>query len=506
MHEESKAERRPYVAIFGDNEKQQATKAIWSLLSSHDLKLASVNSVEELEKIAPDAVLIVIRTQGEDDRNNEMARRFLTDPRVVADVIALTEEPDVKERVKILSAGYDSIFNMDFLEWPEFKTVLLNRVEKGYISLENRIQQEEYRRFKASLSASPDAFIVFDENNKLFFVSEHYLKAYPQCGDRLVRGTGVMEAFEMCSAEQGVTAGDPRYKYLRAFWSRMDGEAEFVTNDGRVWHIKTRKLPDGQGTIVTTTDITRYRNQQRELEEKSIKLEDALEKEREASAVQKQFINMVSHEFRTPLSIVDGNAQLLYKRADSVDAPTIQKRAKTIRNAVSRLVNMMEGILSSSMLKTGTLELHPEPVDLKKLLRELCEEHADLNTSHKIECDVEGLPGECMIDRKYITLVISNLLSNAIKFSKESPAVRVRGWHDADHIYLEFEDNGIGIPANELPHIFERYYRTTIASGIPGSGIGLNLARHLVELHQGAINVESSEGKGSKFVIYLPVA
>lgn len=505
MPDKSKAERRPYIAIFGDNERQDATKAVWSVLSSHELKLASVSTLEELEKIAPDAVLILIITQGPEDKNNVLAQRFLRDPRVVADVVAINEEPDAEKRIKILAAGYDSIFSLDLLEYPDFKDVLLSRVEKGFISLENRIQQEEYRRFKAALSASPDAFIVFDENDRLFFVSEHYRKAYPLSGQRLVRGTSVIDAFEMCSAEQGVTSGDPRYPGLRRFWEAMDGETEFETGDGRIWHIKARKLPDGQGTIVTTTDITRYRSQQRELEHKSAALEEALEKEQEASAIQKQFINMVSHEFRTPLSIIDGNAQILHKRADAGDVETIRKRAKTIRNAVSRLVSLMEGVLSSSMLKTGNLELTPEPVDLKKLIRELCEEHADLHGTHKFICNVEKLPETSFLDRKYITLVISNLLSNAVKFTRERPEIAVSGRQEGERVILEFKDNGIGVPASELEKIFERFYRSSTASGIPGTGIGLNLAKHLIELHEGSIKVESEEGRGAKFVISLPL-
>ncbi len=509
MHEEAKTERRPYVAIFGDNEKQEAAKAVWSLLSGHDLKLISVNTARELEEIAPDAVLILIVVRGVNDKNNELAQRFLRDPRVVADVVALSGEPDVHARVKILSSGYDAIFRMDFLEYgefPDFKTVLLNKVEKGFISLENRIQQEEYARFKAALAASSDAFIVFDDHRRLFFVSEHYRKAYPLCGGRLARGMTVMEAFEMCSAEQGVTEGDLRYSILQAFWNRLEGEIEFETADSRIWHIRAKKLPGGQGYIVTTTDVTKYRSQQEELEKKSADLAKALEKEQEAGAIQKQFINMISHEFRTPLSIIDGNAQILYKRADSLDQNTIRKRCRTMRNAVSRLIAMMEGVLSSSMLRTGDLTLTPEPVDLKGLMNELCEEHADLNPDHKIICDTAGLPDQCHLDRKLITIVLGNLLSNAVKFTGKNPQIRVRGWQEKDRIIVEFQDNGIGISANEIPRIFDRYYRASTSSGIPGTDIGLNLAKHLIDLHNGKISVQSDKGKGSKFVISLPIS
>jgi PAS domain-containing protein len=188
MPEETKTERKPYVAIFGDNKSQRVTKTVWSLLSGYELKLASVDTVAELENIVSDAVLIIVVIQGVNDENIALARRFSHEPQVVADIVALAGDIDKKERIGILANGFDAVYNADFMDYPDFKYVLLNRVEKGFISLENRIQQEEYRRFKAALAASPDAFIVFDQNNKIFFVSEHYQKAYPRSGLRLVRG------------------------------------------------------------------------------------------------------------------------------------------------------------------------------------------------------------------------------------------------------------------------------------------------------------------------------
>lgn len=502
---QAKKTKKPYVVIFGDDEGQSVAKQVWSFLSGNLLQMISAHTVEELEESAQNAVMIMIVTQGVNDKNNDLTMRLARNPRVTGDIVAVTDEKDVGQRVKILAKGFDAIFDVSFMEYPEFKEMLLNRIERGFISLENRIQQEEYRRFKASLAASPDAFIVFDENRKIFFVSEHYRKAYPTAGPRLIRGVDVMDAFEMCVNDEYVDHSDPRYEAMHEFWSTLEGQVEHVQNDGRTWSIKAKKLPEGQGTIVTTTDITSYRNQQRELEEQSQKLATALEKEQEASAIQKQFINMVSHEFRTPLSIIDGNAQILFRRARTLDEETIKKRTKTIRSAVSRLVNMMEGVLSSNMLNTGKLQLVREPVDLKQMIQELCDEHADLSSSLKIKCRLDALQNEVFLDRKLFTLVISNLLSNAIKFSPDNPDITVTARQDDLQLVLTFEDKGIGIPANETDKIFNRYYRTTTSSGIPGSGIGLNLAKDLVELHGGTIKVESELGKGTKFVITLPV-
>lgn len=501
----AKKDRKPNVILYGDDGEPSLADLLRTLLAGHDIRLETAVSVEELQCKAPDAALILIRTAGENDPHNDLARLFMQEPRVVADIVALTGARGIEERLRILASGFDAIFNTDFFDYPELRNILMHRVEKGFTGLENRIQQEEYRRFKAALSASPDAFIVFDENRRLFFVSEHYRKAYPLSGSRFERGLDVMDAFDMCCAEQDLPQDDPQYLAMREFWTALEGEADYIMQDGRIWHMKARKLPDGQGTIVTTADISRYRQQQLEMEENTRRLSEALEKEQEAGAIQKQFISMVSHEFRTPLSIIDGNAQILSRRARTIDEGSIQKRAKTIRNAVSRLVNMMEGVLSSNMLRTGNLTVLTEPVDIKKLIRELCDEYTDLASTHAIACDIDALPDCVNLDRKLITLALGNFLSNAIKFTKERPQIIVRGRMEEGGIVIRMEDNGIGIPPNELSRIFDRYYRTTTASGIPGTGIGLSLARDLIGLHGGTVAVESEMGKGTAFTITLPL-
>lgn len=248
----------------------------------------------------------------------------------------------------------------------------------------------------------------------------------------------------------------------------------------------------------------RYRQQQEMLEEKSRALEEALAREQAASALQKQFIDMVSHEFRTPLTIIDGNAQIIQKRGDTLDAKTLEKRAKTIRSSVSRLIHIMEGFLSSSMLKTGKLKVVRDPVDVKKLIAEICDEYEELSKKAKIECTMDTLPDYVVLDKKIITLVISNLISNALKFSRDDPVVTVTSFIEDGIFRLIVEDQGIGIPEDEKGKIFDQYYRTSISTGITGTGIGLSLVRDLLELHGGTITVENTERGGSRFVVKVP--
>ena len=109
------------------------------------------------------------------------------------------------------------------------------------------------------------------------------------------------------------------------------------------------------------------------------------------------------------------------------------------------------------------------------------------------------------MDEKVITIILTNLLSNAVKFSTEQPKILIEGGVEGDKIVIRIQDNGVGIPENELPKIFDRFYRATTSSGIVGSGVGLSLVADLVSLHNGTIRVESVVSKGSVFTIEFPL-
>jgi len=213
---------------------------------------------------------------------------------------------------------------------------------------------------------------------------------------------------------------------------------------------------------------------------------------------------MVSHEFRTPLTIIDGNAQIIQKRGATLDTKILEKRAKTIRSSVSRLIHLMEGFLSSNMLKTGKLQVIIGPADIKKLIAELCDEYGELSQKAQIECNTSALPDHVMMDKKIITLVISNLISNALKFSEGDPVVAVSSFIEDGIWHLIVEDQGIGIPEDEKDKIFDQYYRSSISTGITGTGIGLNLVKGLLELHGGKITVENRKEGGSRFTVKVP--
>ena len=495
----------PAVTIYGDNESRNLAKSLWSFIAGRDVRFLTPSTEEELLFEAHNSALVFINVPHLDDDRILLGKKLSEMPGVVADVMAITAEQDIRKRLQIMSQEFDGIYNREILLLPEFQNVFRYKLDKGIRRLNARLQENEYKTFQGYLAASADAFIVFDSGKRILFVSEHYLKTYPKSAHLFVRGMPVQKVFEDVAAEIGLNSSDAVYHQLKNFWLGQKGQLELTLKSGQVLRMTAVKLPEDQGTIISTTDITELTAQKKELAQRRKEVEMALIREQEASNLQKQFISMVSHEFRTPLTIVDGNAQILERRGNQIEPEEIQRRLHTIRSAVSRLINMMEAVLSSNMLRTGKLDLNYEEFDLRELAQMLCDEQKGLSRNHVITCDVNRLPENVYLDKKIVTLILTNLLSNAVKYTRDEPNIILEGLHDENHIIISVSDNGVGIPQDELNQVFERFFRATTSTGVSGSGVGLSLVKELVHLHKGFVRVESTIGKGTVFEIRLPL-
>ena len=129
----------------------------------------------------------------------------------------------------------------------------------------------------------------------------------------------------------------------------------------------------------------------------------------------------------------------------------------------------------------------------------------EINEDYEIICDLKHLPDSIIGDELALEQILDNLLSNAVKYSPNGPKITVRGWCEGSNTFLSISDRGVGIDEEELPKMFGRFFRASTSAGIPGTGIGLNLAKSLVELHDGSIYVESKKGHGSTFTVRLPI-
>ncbi len=241
-----------------------------------------------------------------------------------------------------------------------------------------------------------------------------------------------------------------------------------------------------------------------EVKEKSARLEEALNKEKEYNHLQQKFVSLVSHEFRTPLSIIDGAAQRLIRRRERLTPEETGERANSIRSAVKRLISLIDLTLHSSRLDANKIQANPAPCNIRELLQEVCDRYEDVSATTRIETDIAQLPDEICVDRDLMDLVFTNLISNAIKYSPDCKSIEVRGKTADGRITISVTDHGVGIPESELPSIFKRFFRATTAKGFGGTGIGLSISKEFVDMHGGDIEVSSHERRGSTFTVILP--
>jgi two-component system, OmpR family, sensor kinase len=244
---------------------------------------------------------------------------------------------------------------------------------------------------------------------------------------------------------------------------------------------------------------------QHRLIEQTAALEETLEKERRMTAQQRNFVAMTSHEFRTPLTVIDAQAQRLIKLKDRLTPNDLLERATRIRSAVTRLTGIMDSLLGDSRLLDEQVVCHPCEFDPATLLREVCQLHRDTSRGADIREEFGELPSTMHGDPKLLFALFSNLLSNAVKYSAAGRPVDVMARIKPEGgLLVHVRDHGIGIPDRDRVHLFERYYRGTNAVGVAGSGVGLHLVAMVLELHGGAIEVESRSGEGSTFIVHLP--
>ena len=246
---------------------------------------------------------------------------------------------------------------------------------------------------------------------------------------------------------------------------------------------------------------------QQRLIEQTAALETTLENERRATAQQRNFVTMTSHEFRTPLTVIDAQAQRLIKLKDRLAPSDLLERALRIRSAVTRLTGIMDSLLGASLLLDGQAVYRPSDFAPAALLHEVCQLHRETTRSADIREDFAELPSVMHGDRKLLFALFSNLLSNALKYSAPGDPVEVTAYRDCgETIAVRIRDRGIGISERDRAHLFERYFRGANAVGVAGSGVGLHLVAMVLELHGGTIEVDSSEGMGSTFVVHLPAS
>jgi len=227
---------------------------------------------------------------------------------------------------------------------------------------------------------------------------------------------------------------------------------------------------------------------------------------RRLERIRSDFVANVSHELKTPLTSIKGFVETLLEGALS-DKENSRHFLEIIQEHVDRLNNLINDLLDLSQVESRQIKLNTVEFNLKDLTDEILSAFKSHLKKKGLEVKNDLHTGlSVKADKDRMEQVLTNLIDNAVKFNKEKGFIRIYCEELNDKIKVTVEDSGIGIPAKDIPRIFERFYRVDKARSreLGGTGLGLSIVKHIVELHGGSVGVESTEGLGSKFWFVLP--
>lgn len=335
----------------------------------------------------------------------------------------------------------------------------------------------------AIVSSLVDALLLVDQDLRLTMVNpaaERLLGVSPDRYGRYllesIRNYDLVQVFqrvlqEKKPAEQDIQVFLPRQRTLRA-------------------HVTPVRSPSGTvvGVVAILHDITEIMR---------------LEK------VRSDFVANVSHELRTPLTSIKGFVETLLDGAWE-DPESARRFLSIISAETNRMVALVNDLLKLSRLEAGDADWHPQPVNLAEVLRDASEPYQLKAKEQNIrfEIDIAPDPPPVLGDATLLRQVAANLLDNAFKYTESGGTVRLSLEHTDEHVKLTVADTGIGIPAKHLHRIFERFYRVDRGRSrkMGGTGLGLAIVKHIVEKHQGEIEVESEYGEGTRMTVILPIS
>ena len=215
---------------------------------------------------------------------------------------------------------------------------------------------------------------------------------------------------------------------------------------------------------------------------------------------------MVSHEFRTPLGIIQSSAEILEDYLEQLEPAERRDHLRSIRTNTRRMAGLMEEVLLMGSLDAGKMEFKPAPLELRVFVRRLLDEvYSATNRRCPIQLHLGEMPGEIQADERLLQHILTNLLSNAVKYSDAGRAVRFELGRAGEEMLCVIRDQGIGIPEADRKRLFNAFHRGRNVADRPGTGLGLVIVKRCVDLHRGKIKVQSKPGKGTIVTVRLPI-
>ncbi|MEA5582796.1 PAS domain S-box protein [Nodularia harveyana UHCC-0300] len=303
------------------------------------------------------------------------------------------------------------------------------------------------------------------------------------------------EDFLSVSAELSQVMEKGKYT-LEYRFLHQDGTYRWLYDKGQLVRDKAGNPLELVGYLA---DITEHKQLEAELK-------IALETEKELNELKSRFISMTSHEFRTPLSTILSSSELLEHYRHQWTEEKQLTHLHRIQTAVKRMTEMLNDVLVIGKAEAGKLEYKPTCFDLVEYCRDLLSEvQVNYNNMCVISFTSQYNSMLCCMDSNLLEHILNNLLSNAIKYSSNDSKVKFTLICEDKQAIFKIHDQGIGIPEEDIPHLFESFHRARNVDNILGTGLGLAIVQKCVDLHQGKISVTSTQGVGTVFTVILPL-
>ncbi|MCC6415221.1 MAG: GHKL domain-containing protein [Opitutaceae bacterium] len=351
----------------------------------------------------------------------------------------------------------------------------------------NRLQQyrtSQLAQLEATLGSLQEAVLIVDDRNHVLLANHAMQAIFPDAKNILgTRLELVLHSRDFLDFVETVRAGRP--VPLQPI--------EFARGNDSVWAEVT-------GTLVPPLD-----NQK---DQWALFVLHDITRQRKLESVRKEFVANVSHELRTPLSVIKGYIETLVDAHREMPVADRDKFLHIIQRHTERLNSLLEDLLTLSRLESINPGLTRESIALGPLITGILDDYRGRPAAaqHRLNLSLDPAVGMALIDPLKITQVFENLLDNALKYTPAGSHIDIATRLREKEIELSIRDNGPGIPTEDLPHIFERFYRVDKGRSREkgGTGLGLSIVKHIVQLHGGRVWAESQLGQGSTFCFTLP--
>lgn len=363
--------------------------------------------------------------------------------------------------------------------------------------VEARLRDSE-RQFRTMVEAAPFPIVVVNpESGRPFFVNRlaaELLGVRPDMGLHAGFGPFFVQPEMVEEILRRAMVAGPQIN--------LELEAREPAGTAMWLLVSAVRLPfgDEDSILVSLNDITVRKRLELELTGARDRAEGALAVQNQAMTEQRNFLGMVSHEFRTPLGIINASAEMIAMDRSG----QVEEDVDRIRRAVQRMARLIDTILADEWLDAASMSLSPQTLNLGKTLATICADRSGIDCRNAISFITASPSIHVRGDAMLLPLVFSNLLDNAIKYSPAGRPIDVQLSASEMGIVVSVRDYGIGISDEEKAKIFDKYYRSVTVGAKSGAGLGLYLVRKIVHLHQGRITVASPSGGGTLFTVCLP--